>query len=108
MRYWRVFYRGTRNYLKEVWRNLDRLWTEFTNDNCFVLAGGIAYFTLFSLVPILLVIIGAFSFLLGQEAVKAEIYNLVKSYTGKESALQVMMLIERADLPSQGIKTTIL
>jgi membrane protein len=90
------------------WRYLGKLLGKFSEDNCFLLAGGVAYFTIFSLVPILLVILALFSLFIGQEAVKAEIFDLVRLYMGEESAVEIIRLIDRAHEPVSSIMTAIL
>ncbi|MFP4072131.1 MAG: YihY/virulence factor BrkB family protein [Desulfovibrionales bacterium] len=95
-------------YLKDAWSYLNRLYSKFSNDNCFLLAGGLSYFTLISLVPILVIIVGLLSYVIGQEAVKTEIYELVRTYMGEQSAQEVIRLIGRAHQPMSSIMTAVL
>jgi membrane protein len=100
--------RRIRSAAAGVWNYLYKLISKFSEDNCFLLAGGVAYFTIFSLVPILLVILGVFSYFIGQDAVRTEIFELVRIYMGEESAVEVIGLIDRAHQPVSGIMTAVL
>jgi membrane protein len=100
--------RRIRSAASGVWNYLYKLISKFSEDNCFLLAGGVAYFTIFSLVPILLVILGVFSYFIGQDAVRMEIFELVRIYMGEESAIEVIRLIDRAHQPVSGIMTAVL
>ena len=97
-----------RKTASRAWNYLHKLISKFSEDNCFLLAGGVAYFTIFSLVPILLVILAVFSYFIGQEAVKAEIFDLVRLYMGEASATEVIRLIDRAHQPVSSIMTAVL
>jgi membrane protein len=94
--------------VSNAWSYLHKLLSKFSEDNCFLLAGGVAYFTIFSLVPILLVILAVFSYFIGQEAVKAEIFELVQLYMGQASAVEIIRLIDRAHQPVSSIMTAVL
>jgi membrane protein len=97
-----------KSIVSRTWNYLYKLVYKFSEDNCFLLAGGVAYFTIFSLVPILLVILAVFSYFIGQQTVKAEIYELVQIYMGEDSAREILLLIDRAHQPVSSIMTMVL
>jgi membrane protein len=77
------------------------------NDNVPRLGASLAYYTLFSLAPILVVAIAIGGLIFGQEAVRGEIVGQIKGLIGREGAEAVQAMLEGAARPSSGIAATI-
>ena len=60
--------------------------TEFTNNNSFRHAAALSYYTIFSLPPLLLIVITVASAAYGMEAVTGQVYGQLKGLVGPESA----------------------
>jgi len=60
--------------------------SEFTNNNSFRHAAALSYYTIFSLPPLLLIVITVASAVYGQEAVTGQVYGQLKGLVGTESA----------------------
>lgn len=60
--------------------------TEFTNNNSFRHAAALSYYTIFSLPPLLLIVITVASAAYGMEAVTGQVYGQLKGLVGADSA----------------------
>jgi membrane protein len=68
----------------------------FLKDKVPKLGGSLAYFTVFSLGPMLLVVIFLAGLLLGRQAVEGSLYNQIHQLVGPSAAQQVQQLIKSA------------
>lgn len=75
---------------------LKKSFSAFGEDKITKLSGSLAYSTVFSLGPLLIVIISLCSVFLGKEAVEGEVYNQLKGFLGSASAEQVQDIIKNA------------
>ena len=74
----------------------------FSNDKVTKLSASLAYYTVFSLGPLLLVLIFLCSLLLGREAVEGEVYGQIQGFIGADAAAQVQDIIKNASLSGKG------
>ncbi|MCU0469123.1 MAG: YihY/virulence factor BrkB family protein [Arcicella sp.] len=77
------------------------VFTEFSNDNAMKLSASLSYYTIFSLAPMLVVIISVAGIFLGKDAIQGEIYGQIKWLIGTEAAKQVQELIKNAELSNK-------
>ena len=61
--------------LKGIWEVLKNSFTGFSNHNVMKFSAALAYYTVFSMAPLLIVIISLCGIFLGQEAVEGQIYG---------------------------------
>jgi membrane protein len=66
------------------------------------LSGSLAYSTVFSIGPLLIVIIYLCSIFFQREAVEGSLYGMLKDYTGQDSATQLQDIIKNASLGGKG------
>ena len=69
---------------------------ELIADDGFALAASIAFFTIFSLAPLLLLVVALAGFVFGQDQTRAEIQSQFESLMGADSAQFVAGVISRA------------
>jgi membrane protein len=93
----------------------DRLWTVLKkalagwwNDNVPRMGAALAYYTLFSLAPILIVAIAVAGLAFGPEAVRGEIVGQIEGLVGRDGAQAVQAMLEGAGKPSSSIPATII
>ena len=84
--------------LKEIGKVIVLSFKNFTNDKILKYSASLAYTTVFSLGPLLIVIIFLCSFFFGQEAVQGKIYSQMQGFVGKDGALQLQTIIQNASL----------
>jgi len=75
--------------------------TEFLNDNGLKLSAALSYYTIFSLAPLLLVIISIVSIVYGKEAFQGELFGQISGLVGKDAAAQLQELIKNAAISNK-------
>lgn len=97
-----VFSNGFVMNIKKGFKNIFGLLKEtfqgFSNDKIPKLSGSLAYSTIFSLAPLLVVVISLCGIFLGKEAVQGRIYSVLEGFIGKDSASQLQEIIKHASI----------
>ena len=91
-----------------VWQSLKESFKEFGRDKITKLSASLAYYTVFSLAPLLVLIISISGLVFGQHAVEGNIAGQISSIVGPEAAVQVQDMIKNASLTGQSITATII
>jgi len=81
--------------LVEVFKNSFK---GFGEDKVTKLSGSLAYYTVFSMGPLLIVIISLCGILLGREAVEGKVYGQLAGFVGADTAAQLQEIIKNASL----------
>ncbi len=88
---------------KTVWQSLVAFFQlirqsaiEFSNDNALKFSASLSYYTLFSLAPMLIIVIAVSSVWLGQEAAEGYLYKQFEGLLGTTGALQLQEMIRNA------------
>ena len=74
----------------------------FSDNKVPKLSASLAYYTVFSLGPLLIVIIYLCSFFLGREAVEGTIYTQMQGFVGNDAAKQIEDIIKNASIGGKG------
>src|ERR1044071_6678670 len=83
-------------------------WNGFSDDDCMTLGAAMAYYTVFSLAPLLLTIISLAGLVFGREAIQNQIAGQIQGLIGAGAAEQVQaMLKHQAQNQSGGIIATV-
>jgi len=82
------------NKLKAGWELLKLTFTEWTNDNAFELSAALAFYTIFSIAPVLLIAVGVASFFLAPETATTRIVDEMQKLVGAQGANAVRQVIE--------------
>src|SRR3954470_7646675 len=93
---------------KGVWKLLKKSFTGFSDDKVLKLSGSLAYFTVFSLGPMLIVIIFLAGIFYGREAIEGSIFGQIRGLVGNETALQIQDIIRNASLSNKGTLAAII
>lgn len=83
----------------EVFKNS---FSGFSDDKVTKLSASLAYYTVFSMAPLLIVIISLCSLLLGREAIEGKIYGQLTGFLGSDTAMQIQGMIKNASLAGKG------
>lgn len=75
------------------WLIIKETFAEFDRDNATKLSAALAYYTIFSIAPMLVVIISLCGIFLGQQAVSGELFEQIRTYVGDAAALQIQSMI---------------
>src|SRR5215831_17332197 len=90
---------------KNIWSVLKQTFSDFSNLAITRMAAALSYYTVFSLTPMLLVIITVLGFFFGRDAIEGRIYDQIKLFVGSEPAAQIQQLIKN-EAVSPGITLT--
>jgi membrane protein len=83
---------------KGLWKVLKDSFTGFSDDKVLKLSGALAYYTLFSMAPLLIVIIFVCSLFFGRASTEDSIYSQIQGFVGQDTALQLQQIITNASL----------
>ncbi len=86
-----------RSRLHMVWCLLEETWLEFLDNNSFQKGAALAYYTIFALPPMIIIIISAGGYFLEEQAVSGEIYFRIKELIGTEGAYAVQKMVENVN-----------
>ena len=95
------------NRIRVAWRVLYGAVNELIEDDGLVLAASIAFFTIFSLGPVLLLVVAIAGLVFGEDQTRAEIQNQFESLMGADSAQFIAGVISRARQGGSGLAALI-
>lgn len=87
----------------ELWTILKDSFNGFISDNAMRLSASLSYYTLFSLAPMLLIIISLGGIFFGREAVQGQVYGQINGLIGSDAAKQIQEIIKNAQTSGQSV-----
>ena len=87
---------------KDVFKLLKATVTEWQEDKVPLWAAALAYYTIFSLAPLLLIAIAIAGVVFGEDAARGEIVGQIQGLVGKEGATAIQSMIQNAHKPGSG------
>ncbi|MGP8215238.1 MAG: YihY/virulence factor BrkB family protein [Bacteroidia bacterium] len=96
-----------KQFWTNIWYLLKNTGKEFVSDNAFTLSASLSYYTIFSLPPLLIVIIGIFDFIFGPNALKGELFGQIKGIVGDGTAVEIQTIIKNVRLSNSSIFATV-
>lgn len=87
-----------KSFLKNSWEIVSGTFTGFLNDRGLKLSAALAYYTLFSLAPLLILVISLASIFYGHDAVNGQVVAKITSLVGKGAAEQIQGMIKSVTL----------
>ncbi len=94
--------------IKGIYSYLKQVFTEFIEDDILKYSASLAYYTVFSLAPVLIVIISICGVLFGKEAIQGQVYGQIKGLVGGAAAIQIQDTIKNIHLTGSNIFATII
>ncbi len=86
---------------------LKDMFSDWSEDKAMRLAAALAYYTIFSLAPLLVIVIAISGFAFGQEAAREQIIAQVRGLVGDQGAQAIQIIIENASSSGGGILATL-
>lgn len=93
---------------KVVFGLLKDTFAKWQEDKASKLAAALAYYTAFSLAPLLIIVIAIASLAFGQEAAQGDIVRQIQGLVGKQGAEAVQAMIQNAHKPTEGTIATLI
>jgi membrane protein len=87
---------------------MSQVWTAWVDDYAASMGAALAYYTMFSLAPLLLIVISVAGLVFGEAAARGEIQNQLDSLMGPNSANAVQALLASVHQPAKGVVATLL
>jgi membrane protein len=79
----------------------------FIEDNVLKLSAALSYYTIFSLPPLLIIIISITGFFFGEEAVKGRLFGQINGLVGNDAAVQIQEAIKNVHLSDSNFFATV-
>lgn len=92
--------------MKEIWVLIKTAFTAWSDDYAQSMGAALAYYTMFSIAPLLLIVISMTGIIFGQEAARDEIIGQLNHLMGEQGVLAVQTLLQSINQPTQGITAT--
>ena len=93
--------------LKNIWSILKQSFSDFIDNKVFKLSAALAFYTIFSLPAMLIIIISVSGIFYGREAVEGTLYHQIAAFVGNDAALQIQQSIRAAALSKSSYFATI-
>jgi membrane protein len=92
---------------KDFLRLLKESALAWNSDGAASMGAAIAYYTIFSIAPLLVITMAIAGFFFGAEAAQGQVYAQARSLLGEEGATALQGLVQSASKPTEGILATI-
>ncbi|MEO8406295.1 MAG: YihY/virulence factor BrkB family protein [Chitinophagaceae bacterium] len=92
---------------KRIWQTIKQSFADFFNDRILKLSAALAYYTIFSLPGLLIIIIWVSDIFYGHQAVEGSVYGQISSFVGADAAKQIQETIRKAALSGDSKFATI-
>ncbi|MEO6681261.1 MAG: YihY/virulence factor BrkB family protein [Ginsengibacter sp.] len=93
--------------MKNIFRYIKEVFREFSADNILKYSASLAYYTVFSVAPILLIIISLSGVLFGKEAIQGQIFKELNGLIGAVAALQIQNMIRSIHLTGNSFAASV-
>ncbi len=88
--------------MRKFWLIVRQAFTEFINDHGLKFSASLSYYTIFSLGPVLLIMISLAGIFFGKDAVEGKIYWQLQGLVGNSAALQIQDIIGNIEQSQMG------
>ena len=88
--------------IRTIWQLLKQTFDEWSEDKASRLAAALAYYTIFSIAPLLVIVIAIAGLVFGEEAARGEIVAQIQGLVGRSGAEVIETAIQNANQPATG------
>ncbi len=92
----------------QIWELIKTAAQSWSDDYAPSMGAALSYYTLFSIAPLLLIVISIAGLVFGQDAARGEIFGQLNGFMGSEAAAAIQGLLESVNKPAQGAFATII
>ncbi|HLK97513.1 MAG TPA: YhjD/YihY/BrkB family envelope integrity protein, partial [Hymenobacter sp.] len=86
------------HFFANAWIVLKDSFNGFVDDRCLKLSAALAYYTVFSLAPLLVMVMSLISIFLGQDAIHGQLFSEINGLVGNEAAKQIQDMVKAVEL----------
>ncbi|MBV8390840.1 MAG: YihY/virulence factor BrkB family protein [Mucilaginibacter sp.] len=88
----------SRQYLKTLWKVIVATFIGFINDNGLKLSASLAYYTVFSIAPLIILVISISSLVLRHYSFNDVLYDQMSQFIGHEATVQLQLVVKNLQL----------
>src|SRR5687768_2080768 len=92
----------------KFWLVLRQAVTDFIGDHGLKLSAALSYYTIFSLGPVLVIVISLAGIFFGRDAVQGKIYYQIHGLVGNQAALQIQEIIKNIEKSQTGAQGAVI
>lgn len=100
--------RNIKTIFKDTLCILKNTFLDFTDDRGLKLSASLSYYTIFSLAPLLLLLISLAGVFFGREAIQGQVFNEINGLIGNEAAAQIQEIIKNMELSGKTTSAVII
>lgn len=93
---------------KGIWTVIKNTFKGFSDHKITKLSGSLAYYTIFSMGPLLVMLISLCGLFLDREAVEGEVFSVLQGFVGNDTAMQLQEIIKNASLTGKSTVAAII
>jgi len=94
--------------VRPVWGLLSETYKKWRQDNALTLGAALAFYTTFSMAPLLIIVTAIFGVILGRQTIQLEILRRAQELIGPQGADTVKTMLQTAYRPGTGLPATII
>lgn len=95
------------SFFGKSWSLLKHTYKEFDEDNAIKLSASLSYYTIFSLPPLIMIILSICGVFFGVEAVTGQFFGQINGLVGNDAALEIQEMIKSIELSNSNVFATI-
>ncbi|RYZ99037.1 MAG: YihY/virulence factor BrkB family protein [Sphingobacteriaceae bacterium] len=88
----------SKEYFKQLWKVLKATFGGFSDDNGLKLSASLAYYTIFSLAPLLILVLSLTGIFLQDAQNRLDFYKQIEEYVGSDASKQIQATIKSQDI----------
>lgn len=92
----------------QAWALVKAAFSSWHDDYAPSMGAALAYYTMFSIAPLLLIVVSTAGLIFGEEAVRGEIFGQLQDLMGDQGAKAVQGLLESVSEPKEGVAGTVI
>jgi membrane protein len=93
--------------LNTVLSLLRETFNEWQQDKVPILAAALSYYMIFSIAPLLILVIAVLGFIVGEQIAQEEVFTKLESVVGAENAVSIQTVLKNQFSPSSNIRATL-
>lgn len=94
--------------MAEYWQVLKQTFKEFGEDRAPRLAAALAYYTIFSMAPLLVIVIAVVGFVFGSGEARSQLMSQLQSWVGQDAANLIGTMVDRTSQQGGGVLATVI
>ncbi len=94
--------------INTIWSLFKETFDQWQQDKVPILAAALSFYMIFSLAPILILVIAVAGFVVGEQLAQAEVFNQLESWVGPENAVSVRNILQNQFTPASNIIATLI